>query len=295
MMGHEPPERKRNRFRLSVWTGLILLGCAAVTTSYFLVDPVVSGWLERHPNTWHENGWLQGFRQLGKAGVPIWLLLAWGSLTDRWRPTFVGIAAVVLVGVSVCPLKSLVQRCRPRTVIAASRQGVSLQNIPWHDRTSFPSGDTATAFAVAIVLSSFAGGRWGPAWLAAAGGVGLLRVTALTHYPSDVIAGAFIGVLCGLYAVRRTARWYAWDEFQMSGPWRIVLLLILIFVVPFVARLLGLTALRTFLRTFFVPLAGLALIAWRVGRRRASRGSPPPSAPSGRPALKPDSLREPTS
>jgi undecaprenyl-diphosphatase len=295
MNGNEQPERKSNVSRQAVWIGVILLVVAMATASYSFVDSMVSGWLQNHPNTWHRNEWVNAFRQLGKAGVPIWLLLAWGCLTDRWRPTAVTLAALVLVSVSVAPLKAVVRRCRPSAVVAASRQSLSLQDITWQEKVSFPSGDTAVAFAVATTLSSSLGRLWAPAFFVAAGAIGLFRVTALAHYPSDVMAGALIGVLCGVYGMRWMARRYEWGGLRVKGLWRIVVLLILIFVVPFVARLLGLTALRTFLKVFGVPLLILVAICWAVVQLRAWRGSLTPSVPLGSPAPQPDSLREPTS
>jgi len=295
MNSKEQPERKSKVSRQAVWIGMILLVIAVATASYFLVDPMVSGWLQNHPNKWHRHEWVNAFRQLGKAGVPIWLLLAWGCLTDRWRPTAVTLAALVLVSVSVAPLKAVVRRCRPSAVIAASQQSRSLQDIAWQERVSFPSGDTAVAFAVATTLSSSLARLWAPAFFAVAGAIGLFRVTALAHYPSDVMAGALIGVLCGVYGTRWMARRYEWEGLRVKGLWRIAVLLILIFVVPFVARLLGLTALRTFLNAFGIPLLILVAIYWAVVQLQAWRGSPPPSVRLGSPAPQPDSIREPTS
>lgn len=295
MNDSEQPERKSNSSRQVMWIGVILLVIAAATASYFFVDSTVSGWFQNPRNMWHRNMWVSAFRQLGKAGVPIWLLLVWSCLTDRWRPTAVTLAALVLIGASVAPLKAIAHRCRPITVVEACQQSRSLQDIPWREKASFPSGDTAVAFAVATTLSSSLGRLWAPAFFAAAGAIGLFRVTGLAHYPSDVMAGALIGVLCGVYGMRWMARRYEWDGLRVKGLWRMAVLLILIFVVPFVSRLLGLTALREFLEAFGIPLLILVAICWTVIQLRAWKGSPTPSVPLESPASKPDSLREPAS
>jgi undecaprenyl-diphosphatase len=295
MSGKEQPERKGNLSRRAVWIVAVLLVIAAAMASCLFVDSTISGWFQNPPNTWHQNVWVSAFRQLGKAGVPIWLLLAWSCLTDRWRPTAVTLAALVLVSLSVAPLKGIVRRCRPSTVIAASEQSLPLQDIPWQEKGSFPSGDTAVAFAVATTLSSSLGRLWAPAFFAAAGAIGLFRVTGLAHYPSDVVAGALIGVLCGVYGMRWMARRYEWDGLRVKGLWRIALLLILIFVVPLVSRFLGLTALREFLAAFGIPLLILVAMGRAAVQLRAWRGSPTPSVPLQSPASKSDSLREPMS
>ena len=295
MNGNGQPERKNHFSRPAVWIGLILLGIVAATASYLFVDPLATGWLQNHPNTWHRNAWVNGFRQLGKAGVPIWLLLIWSCLTDRWRPIAVTVAALVLTAVSVSPLKAISRRCRPITVVEASRQSLSPRDIAWQEKASFPSGDTAVAFATATTLSFSLGRLWAPAFFAAAGAIGLLRVTALAHYPSDVMAGALIGVLCGVYAMRWMARRYEWGGLRVKGLWRIVVFLILFLVVPLVGPPLGLVALRIFLKVFAIPLMILVPICWAVVQLQAWRGSPTPSVPLGSPAPEPDSLKEPVS
>lgn len=62
-----------------------------------------------------------------------------------------------------------------------------------YEVTSFPSGHTQTAFTLATALTILFP-RWGiPAFLIA-GAVGLSRII-LSHYLSDVIAGAGIGII----------------------------------------------------------------------------------------------------
>lgn len=118
-------------------------------------------------------------------GVSTALALSGGEV--RW----VGYAALTALATShllVQLLKRRLERPRPYLVLADSRSVV----LPLPDY-SFPSGHTAASFAVATVLAA----RW-PAWLllmfAAAALVGLSRTYLGHHYPSDVLAGAIIGV-----------------------------------------------------------------------------------------------------
>ncbi len=66
------------------------------------------------------------------------------------------------------------------------------------DDPSFPSGHTAVAFSLATSLSIFY-----PKWYVIAPSavwacsVGLARINQGVHYPSDVLAGAAIGIGCG--------------------------------------------------------------------------------------------------
>lgn len=72
-------------------------------------------------------------------------------------------------------------------------------------RQSFPSGHAATAFAFAVGLSwVFPRGKaifFGLATLA-----GIQRLVSNSHWPSDVIVGAAVGVTCG-YLVKQVALW----------------------------------------------------------------------------------------
>ncbi len=69
---------------------------------------------------------------------------------------------------------------------------------------SFPSGHANTAFALAFAVSAL----WPqarPVMLAYAIAIALSRLVLLAHHPSDVVAGALIGVI-GAMAVRY---WFA--------------------------------------------------------------------------------------
>lgn len=66
---------------------------------------------------------------------------------------------------------------------------------------SFPSGHTSIAFAAATVMAHrYPKHRW--AYYALAAGVGLARIRKSAHFPSDVIAGAGIGIYCGNISLR---------------------------------------------------------------------------------------------
>jgi membrane-associated phospholipid phosphatase len=71
--------------------------------------------------------------------------------------------------------------------------------------SSFPSGHTITAFAVATVFAErYRRHRWVP-WVAygAAALVGFSRITLQAHFPSDVFAGAALGYSISHFVVLR--------------------------------------------------------------------------------------------
>ena len=66
---------------------------------------------------------------------------------------------------------------------------------------SFPSDHAAAAFALAFAVF-MVNRRWGWTLLAMAALISIARVYAGVHYPSDVLAGAAIGILCA-YIIHR--------------------------------------------------------------------------------------------
>jgi membrane-associated phospholipid phosphatase len=74
------------------------------------------------------------------------------------------------------------------------------------DNLSFPSGHSAAAFTVAAVFSHYYGWKWGVPLYAAAGLVAVSRVEKGKHWPSDVAAGATIGLVAGRSGVLTTER-----------------------------------------------------------------------------------------
>lgn len=103
--------------------------------------------------------------------------------------------------VNVC-LKPLFARVRPYDL------GIALNLIASHPSDySFPSGHTAAAFAVATALGA-AGKGWWRAGLIYGALMAFSRMYLLMHYPTDVLAGAVCGALCGagaLWIWRKTA------------------------------------------------------------------------------------------
>ena len=87
-------------------------------------------------------------------------------------------------------LKNAIKRDRPCVRVAAVHSRVSPS-----DQFSFPSGHTAAAIVVATLLAHLI-----PAIMPIAFGwafaVGFSRVFLGVHYPSDILAGTFLGMIC---------------------------------------------------------------------------------------------------
>ncbi len=139
-------------------------------------------------------------RGLTRAGDTVsWLLLA-GALAST-GPAGAGhalrlaLAAALALGLSQALKRAC---CRPRP--SEGLCGVAAL-VEHPDAFSFPSGHTAVAAAVAVVLAGT--GALGGMAAALAAGIGISRVYLGAHYPLDVAAGALVGAAAGL-AVRAT-------------------------------------------------------------------------------------------
>jgi membrane-associated phospholipid phosphatase len=136
-------------------------------------------------------------------GVPVAIgVIAWGQGDRDWaRRGFLGGSAVAAAGLLDQVLKNLLCRARP----SAAGAGVFFTGFPCvpapYALASFPSGHATTVFALATVLS-FWYPRWTAAWLVLAAVVGWSRIALGPHFPSDVVAGAVLGVSVALVFLR---------------------------------------------------------------------------------------------
>lgn len=101
-------------------------------------------------------------------------------------------------------IKHRIDRTRPNLLAEEGRYEMGAGQSREHDETSFPSGHTAGAVAVAGTFARDYPEHKVAAY-AAAGYVALMQVPRCKHYPSDVGAGALLG-LATAWLVNATSR-----------------------------------------------------------------------------------------
>lgn len=146
---------------------------------------------------------VEGYTTLGNTGL-MWIVLSLAMLC--WKPTRkAGVAALAAMVLGLlCTnvvLKHVVARPRPWLDVAGL---VPLIQEP--DPNSFPSGHTCAAFAAASDWCRALPRRW-MRWtgLVLAVCMGLSRLYVGVHYPSDVIAGALVGLVLRLGGLEAAA------------------------------------------------------------------------------------------
>ncbi len=182
------------------WAG----ACAAIFLSiaayalYRVGDSAAVSWCYDHTYGWRNNILFTSFKQLGKCWPFLVVLLAWAIFGRGKRALIVTIMALIFVAVSVAAVKGVVQRLRPADAL---KQESAQEARGFFYSWSFPSGDSASVFATAFVLIPFVTMPWRIGLFVVSAAVAVGRVMSLHHYPSDVAAGAALGILCGLGAL----------------------------------------------------------------------------------------------
>lgn len=123
---------------------------------------------------------------------PLWVLMALYLYLSGSRRTAVYFGMMVFsVWIAATILKSWIMMPRPEDVrFVVEATGYSM-----------PSSHSSVAFATAMFLHSMAGKYSSLLW-AGALLMGVSRVFAGVHYPSDVIAGAVLGIIMGYVWIR---------------------------------------------------------------------------------------------
>lgn len=163
------------------------------------MDERVLVWIADHLRCAVLDPIMRFYTQLGDMGlifIGIALVLLFFKPTRRAGASALCAMLLGMIAVNLT-IKPLVSRSRPWVVMEGFTALVAE-----HDPNSFPSGHTNAAFAFGVALCAvLPQKRAKAAALFAAALMGFSRLYVGVHFPSDVLAGAVIGTLCGLLGV----------------------------------------------------------------------------------------------
>lgn len=157
-------------------------------------------WIQEHIRKEIFNPIVIFITNLGNAGWFWIVLLALILLfSAKYRRVAVTGFVALLIGFLITNLllKNMVARIRPYEVV----QGLTFLGKQPSD-FSFPSGHSTCSMAAAVVLFLKMPKRYGIAALTLGIVICLSRLYVGVHYPTDVLAGAAIGIAAALIAVR---------------------------------------------------------------------------------------------
>lgn len=203
------------RFGLSVGRLLISLALLLLFFGLFQVDVPLARFIRslEHPIGYFPNPWLFWTNWIGNwVGDGLYLaLFSAGLLAGGWwlgrrnvmEAGWQSLIAHGAVALLVTLLKHVVGRPRPKFNHAG---GFQLWPSMDNGFDSFPSGHAAAAFTVAAVLARrYPSARW--IWYGTAALVTFSRILRGSHFVTDVMAGAILGLVAGWIISRPLERW----------------------------------------------------------------------------------------
>lgn len=194
-------ERLRWRHALAGFAG----GALLTTLVWLVLDTPMLAWAEGVQSDWTESV----VRILNRFGggmnpvlvVAFFLVAGIAYLRPRWVSYAVAMAVAGLgAGIGAQIIKHLIGRARPELWLGPAHYAPG-------SSTSFPSGHTVGAFALAGVLV-FGSRSWTVRVIAflLAAAVGLSRILAFRHWTSDVTASAVVGLVIAWVVTKSVVR-----------------------------------------------------------------------------------------
>lgn len=159
------------------------------------IEFAILDWIQAHLTCPLMDWLMVFFSRIGDSGL-IWIIITLVLLIPKKTRRYGLTCSLSLVfSLLLCNLglKPIVMRERPFT----GKEMELLVAVP--QDFSFPSGHTSSSFAAATALSTH-GRSWGiPAYILAVL-IAFSRLYLYVHFPSDVLVGAVVGIICGILA-----------------------------------------------------------------------------------------------
>ena len=152
-------------------------------------------WIREHLTCPFLDGILPPISALSAHGE-IWIVLALVLIAipkTRRAGVTMAVTLILCLCIGNLTLKPLIARVRPYDVVDVPLLVEKLSDF------SFPSGHTLASVGAATALTLYHR-RWGAAALVLASAIAFSRLYLFVHYPTDVVAGALLGVALAFLA-----------------------------------------------------------------------------------------------
>jgi undecaprenyl-diphosphatase len=197
---------KNPAMRESPATLWLLAGIATIAALIAFADQPVNAWVAAQHGPVIDG--LRAITQIGNSrwylfslpvviALALWLRRRAGGAAALRLDAVAGIAgflfaAVAISGIATNIVKLFVGRARPKMWVEAGIFGLQPFSFD-HDFQGFPSGHATTLFALAAAIGCV-WPRWRWPLYALAALLAVSRVAVNAHYPSDLVAGAIVGI-----------------------------------------------------------------------------------------------------
>ncbi len=173
---------------------------------FFFLDRTIDLWVnDNYAETWlHDLGYYisysayDPFIKVGLAFCFIMIFVIDPGIKKQWVRSLLYICVSVSIAIIIGDgLKFILGRYRPVMLFENNLYGLTLFSTEWALNSS-PSGHTLRAFALMTALSLLYR-KFAVVFISIAVLIGLSRIVVTDHYPSDVLFGAFIGVITSVW------------------------------------------------------------------------------------------------
>ena len=145
------------------------------------------------------NQFFSYYTNFGDGLFSIFLVIVF-LIMRRYELALQVLLAFLISGLFAQVLKGMVYSPRPKDFFSLKDHIYLVEGVTLGGKASFPSGHTASAFALATSLSFYSKNKsLGIIYLIMAILVGYSRVYLSQHFPGDVFGGAIIGVLVAIW------------------------------------------------------------------------------------------------
>ena len=176
---------------------------------FFFLDKPIDLWVDyNYSKTWHHDLGViisyfayDPFIRIGLTFGFILIFISDPGIKKRWTRTLLFICLSVSIAIVIGDgFKYLFARYRPVMLFDNNLYGLHFFSTEWA-MNSTPSGHTLRAFSLLTALTLLYR-KYAVLFISVAILIGLCRVVVTAHYPSDVLFGAFIGIISAVWTYK---------------------------------------------------------------------------------------------